>query len=137
MKETKEMKCPYCGNLVQLRKGSEMFGSNARIKKVYVCSHYPACDAYVSADETGKPMGTLANRKLRKLRVQAHKSFDRLWHSGYMTREWAYKWLSVRLEIQEKQCHIGQFGEERCEQTIKLCNELWNKHTAEKEEITC
>lgn len=137
MKETKEMRCPYCDNLVHLRKGSEMFGPNARIKKVFVCSNYPACDAYVSADSKGKPMGTLANKKLRELRVRAHKSFDRLWRSGYMTREYAYKWLAVRLRINENQCHIGQFGEGRCEQTIKLCNEIWKKYAADKEGSKC
>ena len=123
------MRCPYCGSLVQLRKGSELFGPNAKVAKVYVCSNYPACDAYVSADSKGKPMGTLANKGLRELRVQAHKSFDRLWRSGYMTREWAYKWLSVRMEINEKQCHIGQFDDNRCEKTIKLCNSAWEKYT--------
>ena len=132
MKNMKEMRCPYCGRFVKLRKGSELFGPNARIKKVYVCSNYPVCDAYVSADSKGKPMGTLANKGLRELRVQAHKSFDRLWRSGYMTREWAYKWLSVRLGINERHCHIGQFGEERCEETIELCNSVWEKYAKGK-----
>lgn len=127
MKDTRELVCPYCGSSVTMRKGSELVGSNAKVGKVYVCSNYPVCDAYVSADAKGRPMGTLANKRLRSLRIQAHSAFDRLWQSGCMTCEWAYKWLSVRLHISLEQCHIGKFSVKRCQETIKICEEAWVK----------
>ena len=132
MKETKTMRCPYCGGTVELRRGSELFGANAKTAKVYVCSNYPICDAYVSAGFDGKPMGTLANKRLRELRVKAHREFDQLWKSGLMTRKWAYKWLSVRLNLSTKQCHIAKFDEKRCERVIKLCQEAKKKREEER-----
>lgn len=132
IKETKELRCPYCGSHAPLRKGSDLFGPNAKTAKVYVCENYPACDAYVTADIKGRPLGTLANKKLREMRVQAHRSFDRLWRSGYMTREWAYRWLGIRLEISSERCHIGKFSEKRCQQTVQICDEAWKKREEEK-----
>ena len=64
--------CPYCHVPAQLRPASSIYGIHTkdRAAKLYVCSRYPACDAYVQAHKaTGLPMGTLANKELRQKRM--------------------------------------------------------------------
>ena len=42
-------------------------------------------------------MGTMANGELRRLRHEAHKYFNQLYESGYMTKDDAYRWLAAIL----------------------------------------
>ena len=96
--------CPYCHAPAQLRPASSIYGIHTkdRAAKLYVCSRYPACDAYVQAHKaTGLPMGTLANKELRQKRMQAHRTFNQLWEKGFMRKQDAYAWLCVRLGIPE------------------------------------
>ena len=77
--------CPYCHAPAQLRPASSIYGIHTkdRAAKLYVCSRYPACDAYVQAHKaTGLPMGTLADKSLRQKRMQAHRTFNQLWEKG-------------------------------------------------------
>lgn len=61
-KNHKQMRCLYCGATVMLRDASFVYGKNALEKKVYVCSNYPSCDAYVGVlPNSNGPKGTLAN----------------------------------------------------------------------------
>ena len=48
--------CPYCGSPAVLRPDSFVHKDAGRGRYLYVCSHYPECDAYVSANE--KTCGT-------------------------------------------------------------------------------
>lgn len=66
-------------------------------------------------------MGRMANKKLRVLKIQAHRAFNPLYESGEMTRDQAYRWLAFALMIPRKECHIGQFDERLCERTITQC----------------
>lgn len=71
------IRCPYCGSLAILRDASYVYGQNSSKGKVYVCSHYPACDSYVGVHQgTLLPKGSLAGPALRKKRIQAHRIFD-------------------------------------------------------------
>lgn len=82
--------CPYCHAPAQLRPASSIYGIHTkdRAAKLYVCSRYPACDAYVQAHKaTGLPMGTLANKELRQKRMQAHRTFNQLWEKGLMRKQ--------------------------------------------------
>lgn len=75
------IKCPYCGSRALLRPASVVYGANAidPAAPYYVCARYPACNSYVAAHrDTRLPMGTLADRKLRRKRIEAHKTFNRL-----------------------------------------------------------
>ena len=47
MKQKKTIRCPYCGSTAILRDASFVYGDRSYGGKVYVCSHYPACNAYV------------------------------------------------------------------------------------------
>lgn len=118
------IKCPYCGSRAFLRPASVVYGPKAidPAAPYYVCARYPACDSYVAAHKkTRLPMGTLADPELRRRRVHAHAAFDRLWQSGLMTKRQAYLWLRAKLDLPEKEAHIGKFSILRCELVIQLC----------------
>ncbi len=114
------IRCPYCGSLAILRDASYVYGSNAFDGKVYVCSHYPACDSYVGVHQgTSLPKGSLANRTLRKKRIQAHQIFDQLWRKGIFSRHEAYRWIGDKFCLQTRQAHIGNFSDYMCDQLIQ------------------
>lgn len=122
------IKCPYCGSRALLRPASVVYGSKAAdpAAPYYVCARYPACDAYVAAHrDTRLPMGTLAERKLRRKRIEAHKAFNRLWETELMSKKQAYRWLQAKLGLPEQDAHIGRFSLFRCEQVIRLCEEYF------------
>ena len=83
MKQKKIIRCPYCGGHCHppgrfLRLWEKSYGG-----KVYVCSNYPRCDAYVGVHPgTRIPKGTLADQELRKKRMLAHQIFDQIWLRG-------------------------------------------------------
>ncbi len=117
------IKCPYCGSKALLRPASIVRRNTAPGEEVYICARYPACDAYVSAHRDNHlPMGTLADKPLRKKRRQAHIAFNHLLESRNMTKKEAYRWLQVQLGLPEQDAHIARFSEYRCGQVIDLCN---------------
>lgn len=123
------LKCPYCGSQALLRPASVVYGERAAdpAAPFYVCARYPACDSYVAAHRGSRlPMGTLADKPLRRKRIQAHTAFDRLWADGLMTKRQAYRWLQAKLDLPEQEAHIGKFSDFRCEQVIQLCDSLFH-----------
>jgi hypothetical protein len=105
--------CPYCGAKVALKDSSIVYGKS--YGKMWICSNWPKCDAYVGCQRgSDKPLGRLANPELRYWKKQAHSKFDKLWHSGEMSRAEAYLWLSRSLDIPQDECHIGMFDIDRC-----------------------
>ena len=122
--------CPYCGSPAVLRDASYVYGSNAFEGKLYVCGHYPACDSYVGVHQgTSLPKGSLANRTLRKKRIQAHQIFDQLWSRGIFSRQEAYRWIGDKFCLQTRQAHIGNFSDYMCDQLIQeAAKVLKNNH---------
>ena len=121
------IKCPYCGFRAYLRPASVVYGDHTDDAgaKLYVCARYPACDAYVAAHrDTLLPMGTLADRNLRRKRMEAHSELNRLIDSSLMTRKQAYRWIQVQLGLPEPEAHIAKFSELRCQKVIELCRAL-------------
>ena len=112
--------CTYCETPSDLVTGQKIYPHR---KDLYSRSFY-YCDnghdpAYVGCHSgTIKPLGRLANAELRKLKSAVHSRFDRLWVEGTVTRSEAYKWLGEALGIQPKDCHIGMFDVERCNQAL-------------------
>ena len=97
-----------------------IYKENHAHTKLYVCSRYPACDAYVRVHEgTNKPVGSLADHRLRKLRKEAHDSFNKLYLTGAMTKDQAYAWLADMIQGPRSQAHIGYLREYYCEQVIQ------------------
>lgn len=120
MKRKKQLRCSYCGRPAILKPASEVFHDPKRTGYVYVCSHFPACNAYVGVHPGTKiPMGTLANPQLRRKRIEAHQAFDSIWKNGVMSRNQAYRWLSCTLCLTESQTHIAQFGDYMCDRVIE------------------
>ena len=62
---------------------------------------------------------------LRRKRIQAHATFDRLWKDGLMSKRQAYLWLQAKLGLPEAEAHIGKFSTFRCEQVIQLCGSFF------------
>lgn len=102
--------CRYCKEKVDLLKMEYGF--------IYQCS---LCKARVGCHKnTTKPLGTLANSELRKLRIQAHKDLDSLYVLKIMKRYEVYSWLSRQLNKRAKDTHIGLFDIEDCHRTIEV-----------------
>ena len=111
------MRCPYCGGSVVL----------------YVCSHYPECDAYVRVQNgTRIPIGSMANKKLRSLRKTAHDYFNQLYQSGLMEKQEAYQWLAGLIGAPLSEAHIGYLGEYYCKLVIDECRKLLKRKCSDK-----
>ena len=113
------MKCPYCGYEAKLVDSKEIYGKS--YGKAWVCSFYPGCDSYVGCHPgTEKPLGTMADKKLRKLRNECHLLFDSIWKSGKKDRSSAYAMLRHTLKISEENCHIAMFDVATCKSLIRI-----------------
>ena len=139
MKKNKIVRCPYCGSPAYLRSADGIYKNNRAGAKLYVCSKYPACDSYVRVIPGTKiPAGSLANKALRALRIEAHRYFDLLFQTGIMNRNEAYEWLACMLQMPLSQAHIGYLGEYYCNRVIEetkrllenrqILNERWREH---------
>lgn len=114
----------HCGAVARRVDRSVVYGESSMWGggDLYVCSHYPECDSYVSADRiTGKPLGTLAGKELRRLRIRTHELFDQLWKQGLMTRDDAYRWIGDRYGLPRGYVHIAMFSEYMCRSVIRDC----------------
>lgn len=126
MKNTKKhsMKCPYCGAPAICRPASIVYGSETIDRKsyLYLCSRWPACDAYVSAHKKDhRPMGTMANGDLRHKRILAHRALQKLQKERHMDKWAVYVWLQAKFNLDKRQAHIAMFSEQMCDQVISLC----------------
>lgn len=118
--------CPYCGSPAVCRPAGTIHGSSVfeKGRYLYVCSHWPECDAYVAAHKKDrKPMGTLANGTLRHKRILAHHALEEFQASRHMEKWAAYIWLQGKLGLNESQTHIGLFSEQMCDRVVLLCRQ--------------
>jgi hypothetical protein len=121
--------CPYCDNKADLVSGRVIYPERPEFNNTYFWLCAP-CDAYVGthrdARQGYKPLGTLATKELRLLRMECHKLFDPLWQSNIqsnglpaiMLRSRAYGWLAAKLDVPISKCHIGMFDVAACRATI-------------------
>ena len=120
--------CPYCDKKPVLTDSIEVYGVSYGM--IWLCK---PCNAYVGVHKNSKnfiPLGRLANSELREYKKLAHASFDPLWKkkmqltscSKSKARKLAYKWLSSELNIDIKDCHIGEFDIDTCKQVINICS---------------
>ena len=111
--------CPYCGSTAKLVDSKIIYGRS--YGKVWVCGNFPGCDSFVGVHKgTNIPLGTLANKELRKLRNTCHILFDSLWKSGAKSRDGAYSILARTLKIKKVDCHIALFDVPMCKQMIRM-----------------
>ena len=120
----KIVKCPYCGAHAAFRPASVVHGKRAQPdEKLWVCSRFPKCDAYVGVHQhSNEPLGTLADKALRRKRMAAHRVFNQLTRIG-MSRKQSYKWLQAKFALNEDQAHIGKFSIYMCDEVIAVCTE--------------
>ena len=119
------MRCPYCGASVVFRSAEGIYKEDANKTMLFVCRNYPRCDAYVRVHPgTKKPVGTMADGKLRAMRNTAHRYFDMIHKSGLMTKNEAYQWLAYKVCAPLSQAHIGLMGEYYCQQVIDESKKL-------------
>ena len=133
MKKTKTkttIKCPYCGRTAVLRKASYVHKNASDRDFLYVCSGYPDCDAYVGVHTGTKlPMGTLADAKLRRKRIETHQVFDAIWQNGILTKKDAYRWMGDIFCLTTAQAHIGHFSHYYCDRLMDASRKvLQNNH---------
>ena len=119
------IRCPYCGRRARLISAYYIYKTIASLwyPKVWVC---PDCEAYVGCRKgTSIPLGRLANAELREYKIKAHKSFDALWKVYYdITRDEAYEWLALMLDIPKEKCHIAMFDVDTCKKVIEICDKM-------------
>lgn len=81
---------------------------------------------------TMEPMGTIANKQLRRMRKEAHHYFDQLHARKIMSRKEAYLWLSDMLGLPVDQTHIGLMGEYNCQRVITESQKMLEGHPMKK-----
>jgi phage nucleotide-binding protein len=114
------MICPYCGREPVFLTSKQFYGRDYGTN-VYLCR---PCNAYVGTHGRGKtPLGTLANKNLRDMRMRTHAAFDPLWKSKKMSRSKAYKWMAEVMELPGDKAHIGMFDENQCLELLRHLRE--------------
>ena len=110
--------CPFCKSSVSLVDSARIYGRSYGF--IYLCDSFPHCDARVSCHPGSiKPLGTLADRELRRWRSLAHRHFDPLWKSGIFTsRNAAYKWLARAMKLPPALTHVAMFDIQQCQKAI-------------------
>jgi hypothetical protein len=114
--------CPYCNSPSELVSSVEVYGKDYGF--VRLCRK---CNAYVGCHRgTQIAKGRLANKELRRLKIQTHLYFDQLWKYKTMSRKEAYAWLAQKLLIPVEFTHIGWFNEKTCYDVIYYCKQFLN-----------
>ena len=120
--------CPYCGKRTQFVKADDV--KVLRKGMIYFC--YP-CWAWVGVHAgTKKSFGRLADRKLRRLRAEAHRAFDQKWSRVKKNRNDTYGILADVMGLKRRHAHFGMFNEEQCNQVIELCEKSNQSLTMER-----
>ena len=115
------MDCTYCEGKPELVTGKEIYPyiKGLHSKSFWKC---PWCEAYVGCyPDSTIPLGSVADKELRRKRSETHRVFDAIWKDGDFTRSEAYIWLSGQLGIPRKECHIGMMDSFTCERVLVLC----------------
>ena len=87
---------------------------------IYLCRD---CDAFVGCHSgSDRPLGRLADARLREYKKRAHSCFDRIWKCHFMARSQAYKWLAEAMNLSGQETHIGMFNISQCQQVIQFAD---------------
>ncbi len=112
------MECPYCHREAEWVENKEIYGKN--YGKSFMCYYCKDCDSYVGChNNTRKPLGTMANKELRDLRIECHSVIDPLWKTGEIGRKELYEKLS---NWWGKEFHIGELRENECKRFLGEVN---------------
>ena len=86
---------------------------------IYLCR---PCDSYVGVHKgTDNAKGRLANKELRKWKIDTHAAFDPIWKADlnkgepkHVVRNRVYARLSKEMNLPITETHIGYFDIEQC-----------------------
>lgn len=110
--------CPYCGSEAKLVTGEVIRPRkpNLHSMKYWYCE---PCNAWTGCHNDGgaKPIGSLANKELRKARSLVHKSLDLIMKLKNLSRTDTYKWLSNQLGSNQ----IWNMDINECSIAISIC----------------
>jgi hypothetical protein len=113
--------CHYCGEKATQVRGATLYPFHYSLRD-HIFWRCEACDAHVGCHQgTARPLGTLANNSVRRLRAQAHRHFDSLRKSKGRTRSEAYAWLAAKMELPLEACHMALMDYDMCAQVIDIC----------------
>lgn len=129
MPQPKTINCQFCGANGTLQPAAMIPHLSAEEPPLYVCGNFPRCDAYVRCHAgTDRPLGTMANRRLRMLRRAAHREFDLVWQDGgELGRKAAYEAAAHVMDL-EVEFHIGDLDEAQCARFIDLISMVQIEH---------
>jgi hypothetical protein len=131
--EKPEVACPYCDEAALFLSSSAALYGGRDYGPVWACL---PCHAWVGVHkDTRTPYGRLADGNLRRMRQDAHRYFDHLWHRKLgelspdrkrnvvlkQVRGDAYRWLASNMNLTNDECHIGMFDEDQCREVVRLC----------------
>lgn len=110
--------CPYCGGKGHLAPRSKVSRKAKPEQMVYVCDNFDeGCETYVSAHRGDNlPMGTMATKETRSLRVDVHCLIDKLWKSGLEGRRQVYNRLGKFLNVNN--FHVANLDSEQCKMVL-------------------
>ena len=112
--------CGECGAEMRLRETTKYLNKEGNPTKFYGCSKYPECKGTHSAHQnSGKPMGTPANKETKGWRIKAHDKFDKFWKKYGYDRKESYNLLNTIMGTTHKDGHIGMFDIDQCKLLIK------------------
>lgn len=114
------MECPYCDGTPRIVNNAEIYGREyGEWPYAILCD---GCGAYVGLHpHTDVPIGTLADKRLRKARKDGKWWFMEMQKECAMSRGSAYQWLADQLGITVGECHWGWFDEEQCRKAENAC----------------
>lgn len=112
--------CPYCGNKVVYTSNAEIYGGKQYGNGYcYLCRN---CGASVGIHDTKrkKPLGRLATKELKKLKMECHSNFDYLWKKAGFKRQDCYGYLADKLGLRFRETHFGWFDEEYLKKSLEI-----------------
>jgi hypothetical protein len=113
--------CPYCNSPAEYVDSIAVYRQSYGM--IYLCR---PCNAYVGVHKgTDKPLGRLADHRLRYWKKTAHAAFDPLWRYGPFrgNRSAAYTWLADRMGLTPEETHIGMFDIEQCQSVCEIAGQ--------------
>lgn len=130
-KATTPPSCPYCKAPARYLHSSAEIYNGRNFGPVWACV---PCDAWVGCHSgTTKPLGRLADWRLRRWKRAVHAVFDPIWqkrlelkratdptYTQKHARGGRYKRLAELMGIPRTECHIGMFDIQRCRHAIAI-----------------
>lgn len=103
---------------------ARVYGSRYGSGWCYLCE---SCGAYVGTHgpRPREAMGILADKRMRRLKMECHELFDRTWETNAERRE-RYARLANRLGIPVAECHFGYFDAPMLERALAILKEEGN-----------